>query len=92
MREKIMKVFEDLDFNPTDMPNGIQGRMSFNNGYGVSVVRSDYTYGGDKGLYELAVLNDSGGLCYDTEVTDDVLGYLTEEEVSDAMGRVQNLK
>jgi len=40
--------------------------------------------------YEVAVLKD-GDLCYDTPITDDVLGYLTPEEVSSVMGQVQNL-
>ena len=56
-----MKTFKDLDFQPH--PNmghvgGVQARITFDNGYGASVVRSQYTYGGDKGLYELAVPED----------------------------------
>lgn len=65
----------------------------FNNAYGASVIRGAYTYGGDKGLFELAVIHfiepehtDEGqeydfDLDYDNDVTQDVLGHLSEEDV-----------
>ncbi len=39
-----MKTFKDLEFNahPTHMLGGVQARMDFDNGYGVSVVKSSY--------------------------------------------------
>jgi len=63
-------------------------RMEFENGYGVSVI--DHGYGGDVGLKELAVLH-SGGICYDTPITDDVMGYLTDEEVAEIIEQVKQL-
>lgn len=39
-----------------------------------------YSYGGGDGLYEIAVLHD-GVIVYNTPITSDVLGYLTEEDV-----------
>ena len=63
----------------------------FDNGYGVSVVRTPFSYGGKKGLYELAVLKD-GEIHYDNPVANgDVVGYLTEDEVSEFMVDVQKL-
>jgi hypothetical protein len=62
----------------------------FENGYGISVVQGDHTYGGSIGLYEIAVL-DKEGLNYDTPITNDVIGYLTEPEVSDYMIKIQKL-
>ena len=83
-----MKTFEDLNFKP--IPIGKQARLDFENGYGVSVVIGAYTYGGDRGLYELAVMVD-GDVCYDTPVTDDVEGSLSPEQVTELMCQVQKL-
>ena len=37
---------------------GIQRIYKFDNGYGASVVKHKYSYGGDKGLWELAVIEN----------------------------------
>jgi hypothetical protein len=86
-----MKQFKDLEF--VKHPNhieGVQARITFENGYGASVVKSPYTYGGDKGLYELAVFKD-GEITYATPITDDVIGYLRPEDVTDVMTKIQQL-
>ena len=87
-----MKQFKDIEFKPNPMGAdfGIVSRTQFDNGYEVSVVKSQYTYGGDKGLYELAVFKD-GEICYDTPITDDVIGYLRPEDVTDVMAKIQQL-
>jgi len=90
-----MKTFEDLKFEQlNDAPYmvGKKSRMQFDNGFGVSVVSHTYSYGGRDGLYEVAVLDSNNQLTYDTSVTNDVLGYLTEEDVTDVMKQVQELK
>ena len=84
-----IKNFKDLPFD--EMHDGVGAVLEFNNGYGVSVVRHQYSYGGDVGLYELAVLLD-GSLCYNTYITDDVEGHLSESDVSELMVQVQALK
>ena len=89
-----MKKFEDLEFDQlNDAPYmvGKKSRMHFDNGYGVSVVSHSYSYGGRDGLYEVAVLDSNDELTYDTPVTNDVIGYLTEEDVSNVMKQVQEL-
>jgi hypothetical protein len=89
-----MKKFQDLPFFPiNDAPFmvGKKARMHFDNGYGVSVVSHSYSYGGRNGLYEVAVLDSNDELTYDTPVTNDVIGYLTEEDVTDVMKQVQEL-
>ena len=86
--------FADLDFKPHPNWDGIQALAFFPNGYGVSVIKSDHSYGGPSGLYELAVLEgdaDKSSLTYDTPVTSDVEGHLTPEMVSDLMAQVQAL-
>ena len=88
-----MKKFEDLPFFPINdvFMVGKKARMDFENGYGVSVVSHTYSYGGKDGLFEIAVLDKDGNLTYDTPVTNDVIGYLTEEDVTDVMKQVQEL-
>ena len=86
-----LKTFADLEHLPhPNHGNGTQARMDFENGYGVSVIRSSYSYGGDRGLYEMAVMRD-GDIDYSTPVTDDVLGHLSEAEVTEHMAAVQTL-
>ena len=84
-----MKEFKDLRFNTHPMGVGVHSRMDFENGFGVSVVKTPYTYGGDTGLYELAVFKD-GDIHYDNPVAKgDVVGYLRPEDVTDAMLVIQ---
>jgi hypothetical protein len=87
-----MKTFNDLEFVPhsTGM-GGVMSRISFDNGYVASVVKTPYTYGGRDGLYELAVLDSNGDLTYDTPVTNDVEGYLSEEDVTKLLEQIQSL-
>jgi hypothetical protein len=88
-----MKTFKDLEFIPHPMAEGLNGiisRIQFDNGFGASVVKHPYSYGGDRGLYELAVLDNNGELHYDNSVANgDVVGYLREEDVTDAMLVIQ---
>ena len=87
-----MKQFKDLEFQIMDsFMNGKQARITFDNGYGASVVSHKFSYGGSEGLYELAVLGKDGDLTYDTPVTNDVLGYLTDKEVTEYMEDIQAL-
>lgn len=77
---------------------GVQKVFRFENGYGASVVKSPYSYGGDEGLWELAVVlvyeNEgrlSWKLTYDTPITEDVLGWLTWEEVEETLRQIEEL-
>ena len=63
----------------------------FDNGYGASVVKHDGSYGGKQGLYEIAVLDSTGDLCYSTPITDDVIGHATEDKVLDTLHRIKML-
>ena len=55
-----------------------------------SVIRHDGSYGGSRGLWELAVTLH-GILCYDTSITNDVLGHLNTEEVNKQLQAVKEL-
>lgn len=68
----------------------------YDNNYGVSVVRGPYTFGGNIGLYELAIIymapeDKESRICYDTPITNDVMGYLTPEDVTKIMKQVSEL-
>lgn len=87
--------FTDLEFEPHPDWEGTQAVKFFENGYGVSVIMSPYSYGGPDGLYEIAVikgLEDEWEICYDTPITDDVMGYLTKEDVETVLNQVEKLK
>ena len=56
--------------------------ISYPNGYGASIIKSLTSCGHEDDLWEIAVLMD-GRRCYDTGITSDVLGWLTDEEVED---------
>jgi hypothetical protein len=86
-----MITFNDLEFKPHSNMDGIMSRIEFENGYGASIVKGEYTYGGKDGLYELAVLNNNGDLIYDTPVTSDVEGYLSEDDVTKLLEQIQKL-
>ena len=86
-----MKTFNDLDFKPHPHVDGVISRIIFENGYGASVVKHDFSYGGKDGLYELAVLDTKGEITYSTHITDDVIGYLTTQEVTDLLEQIQKL-
>lgn len=70
--------------------DGIQKVYQFPNGYGASVIKHKGSYGYDKGLWELAVLHE-GELCYDTEITSDVIGRLNDPEVDNILGQISRL-
>lgn len=74
--------FSDLAF---------RAEARFDNGRGASVVKSPMSYGGNAGLYELAVLDATGKLDYATPITDDVIGWLSEGDVSDLLDRIKAL-
>lgn len=74
-----MKTFKDLQFDPHKVGVGTHAQMYFDNGYGVSVVCGELFY--------------SNGIdTYETDITSDVLGDQTADEVSEIMRRVQKLK
>ena len=81
-----MKTFNDLEFkeHPNKM-GGVVARIMFENGYGASIAQTPFSYGGDEGLYELAVLDSDGHLTYETSIKDDVESNLTEDEVTKLM-------
>lgn len=78
-----MKTFSEIPFKETDMPKGIQSLIKFGDEYELSIVKSDFSYGGSQGLYEIAVFKGAGQVNMPgiTEDNDTVKGYLSEDEV-----------
>lgn len=88
---------------PHRMGGGTQTLYRFpHNNYGASVVQHTFSYGGDRGLWELAVIqfDDTGSedpedwhfkLTYKTPITDDVIGYLNEGEIEGILFQIEAL-
>jgi hypothetical protein len=70
---------------------GCQRIYRFHNGYGASVVRHENSYGGREGLFELAVLDSNDEICYNTTVTNNVIGWLSMQEVDNILDDISKL-
>lgn len=77
---------------------GAQRVYKFDNGYGASVVRNRISYGSERGLYELAVIAfdvpddpEDWHVFYNTPITDDVIGELSDEEVDAVLVKIEAL-
>jgi hypothetical protein len=96
-----MKSFDDIEFKPHSFGEGLHGLLFFPNGYGVSVVRYknpiSKTYGSytsDDKEWEVAVLygdEKKWEITYNTYITDDVIGHLSEGGVEWIIMLVQDL-
>jgi energy-converting hydrogenase Eha subunit B len=86
-----MSSINDLPWKPHNLHSGEHARVTFPNDYGASVLRGGepYTYTRG-GTYELAVFYGNK-LCYDSGITEDVLGYLSADEVITTLNRIENL-
>jgi hypothetical protein len=71
--------------------NQYRKTYTFDNGYGASVICNESSYGGDNGLFELAVLDKNGNICYDTPITSDVIGYMTHDHVVRVLKDIESL-
>lgn len=78
--------------NTNVLDNGLSYVFVFDNGYGASVIKHKYSYGNENDLFELAILDKNGEITYDTYITNDVLGWLTNEEVIECFKQIQSLQ
>ena len=72
--------------------NNYKTVYKFQNGYSASVVCNPTTYGYNQDLFEVAVLDKHGNLCYDTPITSDVEGYLSFQGVADILKDISKLE
>lgn len=77
-------------FEKEERHGGVRYEFSFDNGYGASVIKNPGSYGVEDDLWELAVLKD-GHINYDTPITGDVEGYLTDEKVNELLRKIEQL-
>lgn len=84
--------FGNKEFLVKSVPvmGGIKHRFTFPNGYTASVIRYPGSYGYEMDLWEVAVLYDDE-IVYDTPITNDVIGWLSEEEVKETLLQIRNL-
>lgn len=93
----MIKTYADLVFeaHKSRPMFDMQAVLFFDNGYGISVVTGASAYGG----LEAAVIHKAPTekapnnfyLVYDTDITDDVLGYLTPDRVTEIMAQIAAL-
>lgn len=70
---------------------GFHKVYQFDNGYGASVVWNSFSYGGKDMLFEIAVLDKDGEICYDTPVSQDVIGWLDFAGVAEVLDKIKAL-
>ena len=98
-----IKTFKDLEFvmhpilldaksqyTKEMFTNSKHAVMEFENGYSVSVIFGEQFCSNGIDTYEVAIIKDNH-VCFDTPLTDNVLAYQTEDEVTEIMRKVQEL-
>lgn len=91
-----MKIFKDLEFKDYLVHESIDKKFKghkkaiqgFENGFGVSVLFGKSFYSDGVETYELAVLFGRN-ITYNSELSDGVYAYLTKDEVTDFMLKIQ---
>lgn len=74
------------------MDKGYLKQIDFENGYGLSIISHEFSYGGSEGLFEIALIDPvKNELLYDPDLGfADVLGFLDFAEVVEVIERVKN--
>jgi len=91
-----MTTFFDLQFsNPLENCENkiswtMRARMTFKNGYAASVIFGPFSHGADEGKFEMAVIHYDK-LCYASGITDDVIGYLDPDGVTEILQQIEAL-
>ena len=65
--------------------------FKFPNNYGASVIKHYGSYNYEEDKFELAVLHNNK-LTYSTPITDDVIGWLSNDEVINLLETIKSLK
>ena len=85
--------FQDLEFEDISKTHGedaIQTYLEFENGYDISVVKHKYSYGGEKGMYEVGCFYNNH-MVDPADWGDTVKGWLNPEDVEKEISLVQAL-
>lgn len=70
---------------------GVIIKYLFINGYGASIAKHKQSRGYEKDKWELAILKDDE-ITYDTPITDDILDWLSEEDVKEVLEQIIRLE
>ena len=86
-----MADFTDLVFGAHPIfSDATQAIFEFPNNYSISVITGKNAYTDQAHPYEVAVCLD-GVVCYDTPITEDVLGHQTANDISETMAQIEAL-
>ena len=84
----------DFKMLKTESPNGVQAGLDFGK-YHLSIVKSDFSYGGAQGKYEIGVFAANDGVATSmvelpgiTNEGDSVKGWLTEKDVDSVLKKM----
>jgi hypothetical protein len=82
-----------LDFDE----DGVQILYKFPNNFGASLIKSNLSYGGKDGLWELAVIkwedDETFNIHYNNSVADgDIRGYLTDKDVEALLEEIEKFE
>ena len=90
--------FEELPFGDISETHGegaIQAYVDLGNGFDVSVVKHKFSYGGDKGLYEMGVFDNQrrgvNAMSDPLDWGDTVKGWLTPQDVEQELKAIKAL-
>ncbi len=95
----ISMTFKELEFSDISETHGedaIQAYVELPNGFDVSIVKHRFSYGGEKGLYEIGVFDAQrcgvDAMCDPCDWGDDVKGWLNESDVEHWLNYIKTLK
>lgn len=84
----------DFKMLKTESPDGVQAVLDFGK-YHLSIVKSDFSYGGTQGKYEIGVFAANDGVATSmvelpgiTNEGDSVKGWLTEKDVDSVLKKM----
>lgn len=79
-----------IEYKQSTEMGGYQYFATYPNGFGVSIIKHFGSYGANYDLWEAAVMK-GGSICYDTDITYDVVGFLSDEDAVKLIQAVQRL-
>jgi hypothetical protein len=91
--------FKELKFGDISETHGegaVQAYVDLGNGFDVSVVKHKFSYGSEKGLYEMGVFDNQraagmNSMCDPLDWGDTVKGWLTTDNVEEELQRLLKL-
>lgn len=95
MFDETTKDLEEDMIEKKPFRDGFSRIFRFKNEYGASCVKHWGSYGSEEDFWEIAVIkfndNNKWDICYDTKITDDVIGWLDNDGVMKTLRQIKNL-